>query len=236
MVRKDWQGLAFAQQFRDIVAELVAREVQRLRPPEALATVDTIDSVNGVANVIFPGDTNAVPVKLYSMRPITGGGVGVGDVVRVRGPAARRYVADVVSGGLFINAGRMALTMLETTASAANMYVDATTGVVYRSTSSLRYKQNVKTTGISDRIFMKLRPVTYQQRDSKTGQEFLGMIAEEIAELNDPVLNKLVVNDLSGKPDAINYDRIAVILIPVIQRLIARVGELESRIPNDEQA
>lgn len=225
-----WQELAFAQQLRDVVRELATQEVRRLRPGDQLATVSTIDTVNGVANVIYPGDTVAVPVAMHTIQPTAGGGVGVGDVVLVTGDSTRRRIQEVVKGSPLLKAGRVTLTALQTTASAANMFVDSATGIVYRSTSSLRYKKNVEPADVSEDAVMMLRAVTYQPKDAEDERTYLGLIAEEIAGIDDPTLDMLLELDDMGEPDAVAYDRLGVVLLPVVQHLVRRVRDLEARI------
>lgn len=95
--------LPFAQAFRDVIQEIVRKELNALRPTASLATVDTINTTAGTCNVFFPGDTVSVSVKMYSIQPTVGGGVGVGDVVQIEGESGRRYVARVVKGTAFFN-------------------------------------------------------------------------------------------------------------------------------------
>lgn len=221
-----WQELPYAQRFRDVIAELVGKEVKRLRPSASLATVNTIGADS--CTVIFPGDSTPVTVKLFTVRPTVGGGVGVGDVVRIEGPSGGRYVTEVVKGGALMRLGTITLTALQTTGSAANMFIDAATGVVSRSTSSRKYKTNIKSADLPDEIVQLLRAVTYDGLD--TGEEHIGLIAEELADLHNPLIDLLVLRDEYGEPDAIAYDRLAVILLPIIQRLLDRVSDLERRL------
>lgn len=222
-----FQDLPYAQQFRDVIRDFVKQEIKRLRPDSQLATVDTVNA-DDTCNVFFPGDEVSVPVRVYTTRPITGGGIGSGDVVRVTGDGARKYVTEVVKGRPFLRAGRIAATMIESTASSANTFVDSATGVFYRVTSSIRYKKNVETvTPPSEESIKQLRAVTYEALNRDNGKTYLGLIAEEIHALGDPVLNKLVEYDYYGRPDAVNYDRLAVVLLPIIQQLLERVEQLE---------
>ena len=85
--------LAYAQQFRDVIRELAIREVNRLRPNPALATVVSVDAPGGKCIVKFAGEDSEVPVKMYTVQP-----AAAGCVVRVEGEAGLRYVAEVLSG------------------------------------------------------------------------------------------------------------------------------------------
>ncbi len=77
-----------------------------------------------------------------------------------------------------------------TTASAANTYIDAGTGLISRSTSSLRYKTAVKNApdSLAD-IVLQLNPITYKSLspNDKSDAIFYGLAAEDVA-LIDPRL------------------------------------------------
>jgi hypothetical protein len=112
-----------------------------------------------------------------------------------------------------------------TTGSAANMFVDSG-GVIYRSTSSLKYKTDVQnaTHGLSD--VLNLRPVTYKgKNDGDT--IFGGLIAEEVDEAG---LTEFVVYDGEGNPDALHYGNMVSLAFKAIQELSAKNDALEARI------
>ena len=70
----------------------------------------------------------------------------------------------------------------------------------------------------------------YEENGQKSDglQRILGLIAEEVAEI--PVLGDLLVNrNEQGQPDSVNYDRVAVALIPLIKELHNRVTVLEGK-------
>lgn len=223
-----FQDLSYAQQMRDIIRNLAAAEINRLRPASRLGTVTAIDSVNKKASVLFPGDTESVQISMYSIRPTVAGAAGVGDVVRVAGSAGRRYVADVVSGIASFVGGTITLSALKTTGTSANLVVDTITGEVFRSTSSQRYKKNIQPFDVEDHHIMQLNPVAYQDIDSDL--KYLGLIAESIDEIDDPILDLLIERNKDGEPDSLNYDRLAVVLLPVIKRLLGRVADLENEL------
>ena len=114
-----------------------------------------------------------------------------------------------------------------TTASAANMYVDAS-GIFYRSTSSLKYKTNVEnaTHGLAD--VLKLRPVTYQSKATEDGQIIYGgLIAEEVDAAG---LKEFVQYAPDGSPDALAYGNMVSLCIKAIQELSAQVTELKAEV------
>jgi hypothetical protein len=110
------------------------------------------------------------------------------------------------------------------TGSAANVYVDSS-GFLYRSTSSLRYKSEIvnATHGLAD--VLKLRSVTYKAKNS--GDTVLGgLIAEEV---HDAGLTEFVVYDKENRPDALHYGNMVALAFKAIQELTARVAELETK-------
>ena len=107
-------------------------------------------------------------------------------------------------------------TYNDTTANAANMEIDAS-GVVRRSTSSLRYKTDVQdaTHGLAE--VLALRPVTYKGINNGD-KVFGGLIAEEV---HDAGLTEFVVYDKDGQPDALAYGNMVSVLVKAIQELKA---------------
>jgi hypothetical protein len=116
-----------------------------------------------------------------------------------------------------------------TTASAANVHQASSGAALLRSTSSLRYKQDVDDIpdGVAD-LVLSLRPVTYRSKAEADDPDRLhwGFIAEEVAE----VIPTLVHYDGEGQPDGMQYERVIVGLLSVVKRLEARVSALEATI------
>jgi hypothetical protein len=114
-----------------------------------------------------------------------------------------------------------------TTASAANLFTDSS-GTIYRSTSSLKYKTNVQDAvhGLSD--LLKLRAVTYQGKsEADTGKTFGGLIAEEV---HTAGLTEFVQYANDGTPDALAYGNMVSLCIKSIQELSAQVTTLQSQV------
>ena len=137
--------------------------------------------------------------------------------------SADTVLFHVRSDGYF-NTGQGALSPYSnTTASAANMFVDSS-GFVYRSTSSLKYKTEVKDSihGLAD--VLKLRSVTYK---SKNGDDtvFGGLIAEEVHAAG---LTEFVAYAPDKTPDSINYGNMVALLVSAIQELTAEVNALKN--------
>lgn len=111
-----------------------------------------------------------------------------------------------------------------TSASAANVFVDSS-GVLYRSTSSQKYKEDVRPLGTVDVDLFQ--PVRYKskKRDTDGDRDYLGFIAED---LHAAGLGDVVQYDSEGEPDGVMYERIVVVLMAEIQALRQRVAALEA--------
>ena len=112
-----------------------------------------------------------------------------------------------------------------TTASAANVNVDAS-GYITRSTSALKYKQDIR--DIEEMDINLLRPVRYKSKcdgDDQT-KDHLGVIADEAA---DAGFEELVTRGADGEVEGFQYERLTVVLLKEIQSLRKRLATLESK-------
>jgi hypothetical protein len=115
----------------------------------------------------------------------------------------------------------------KTTASAANVFVDSG-GVLNRSTSSIKYKQNVKDAvhGLSD--LLNLRAVTYEGKSEEdAGKTFGGLLAEEV---HNAGLTEFVQYADDGSPDALAYGNMVSLCIKAIQELKAELDATKAEV------
>ena len=146
------------------------------------------------------------------------------------------YTVQTALGG-FINAGGHLINSgYATTTNAANVYMNSGSGLIALVTSSQRYKVEILPETIPLDSVMSLIPKSWidkgeyeaNENSSNGLKRVLGVIAEDVAQI--PVLKDLLVNyNEQGQPDSINYDRIAVTLIPLLQDLQNRVTKLEGK-------
>ncbi|MFA5029951.1 MAG: tail fiber domain-containing protein [Patescibacteria group bacterium] len=108
----------------------------------------------------------------------------------------------------------------QTTGSAANVFVDSN-GLLFKSSSSLRYKTDINYGGVDGSILYQLQPVSF--KDKNTGVDYIGFIAEDVA-LVEP---RLVSYDASGNPDGLHYGNFSALITKAVQELSARVDALE---------
>lgn len=120
----------------------------------------------------------------------------------------------------------------QTTASGANCVID-TAGWIYRSTSSLRYKRDVRTlTAEEASVIYRLRPVRYRsvaEADPKDWT-FYGFIAEEAADEDPRFVAFRREEDGTLTPDGMQYDRLTVPLVFEMRRLRADLDRALERI------
>jgi hypothetical protein len=112
-----------------------------------------------------------------------------------------------------------------TTASAANVVVDAG-GVLYRSTSSIKYKTDVADATHGLKEVLQLRSVTYKGVND-AGRVFGGLIAEEVHAAG---LSEFVQYAADGSPDALAYANMVSLCIKAIQEQQAIIESLTQRI------
>ena len=114
-----------------------------------------------------------------------------------------------------------------TTGVAVNMVIGSD-GALYRSTSSLKYKTNVKNAAHGLSELLTLRPVTYEGKaEADAGKTFGGLIAEEVHEAG---LTEFVQYAEDGSPDALAYGNMVSLCIKAIQEQQAIIESLQAEL------
>jgi hypothetical protein len=132
------------------------------------------------------------------------------------GPYARINLGNAENGFLIAHEG----TTTATFATNGNLTI---TGALIE-TSSIKVKENVKTSEGNLEKVVNLRPVTYNKIGSQTTE--LGLIAEEVAE----VYPEFVQYDENGEPIGVHYSRLTAALIGAVKELTNQVQELNKKI------
>lgn len=143
-----------------------------------------------------------------------------------------------------------------TTSNAVNVNVGSG-GAIRRSTSSIKYKKDVEDLdhSLSDNAIQNLRPVWYRSKnpvgDDKAEWSHIGLIAEEVVQIEPRLVsfrtervtydddgNRSTVALENPEPEGVDYARLSVLLLDVVQRqtqtiasLAARVEALEANAP-----
>jgi len=121
-------------------------------------------------------------------------------------------------------------TLASTTTAGANAYLNSSSGLIARSTSSRRYKTNIESVDFTDDQLRALRPVKFQGiADSERGDTTyrVGLIAEEVADIVG--LENIVEYNDDSTPENINYNSLAPIIISVVKRVLDRLDALEAK-------
>ena len=148
------------------------------------------------------------------MRITSGGDVGIGTTTVASG--VRLQVVGGIIGCLDV--------YNNTTASAANVQIDSN-GYFARSTSSLKYKNNVRDYDKGLDIINQMRPVYYNgKNDGNT--LFAGLIAEEIHDLG---LTEFVQYAKDGTPDALSYSNMVALLIKGMKELKQELDTIKNK-------
>jgi hypothetical protein len=148
-------------------------------------------------------------------------------------------LTDSSAGNLFkiandglITTGGAANPYGNTTATGANA-VFAADGVFYRSTSALKYKQDIR--DIESIDIAKFRPIRYKSKcngDDQTLDHF-GIVADEVDQAG---IKELVSYGIDGQVEGFQYERLTVVLLKTIQEQQALITQLTARITALESA
>lgn len=116
-----------------------------------------------------------------------------------------------------------------TTATAANMAVDAGGGI-RRSSSARKYKREIAdyTRGLAD--LQTLRPVIFKSIDPENNSTYAGFIAEEVHEAG---LAEFVFY-VDGQPDALHYPHMIALAVAAVKELAGQVAALQGEVASLE--
>lgn len=177
-----------------------------------------LDTPDGENLRLYPGVSGGIAQVSTNGNTLNLGTETAHDLRFMTGGSMRGYISG---DGLTVVFTGVANT---TTGSAGNVYVDAGTGRLYRSTSGRKYKTDIQpyvpVGSIDD-----LDPKFYRSANDPYGPVFAGFIAEDVHEAN---FNEFVVYDANGDPDALHYPNMVALLVYEIKQLRQRVAALEA--------
>jgi len=93
-------------------------------------------------------------------------------------------------------------------ANAVNVVIDSN-GQLGTTSSSRRYKKEIKPMDQASEAILALKPVTFHYKNDNTGTPQFGLIAEEVADVNPD----LVVRDKNGEIYTVRYDQVNAMLL-----------------------
>jgi hypothetical protein len=180
-------------------------------------TINGSGTIGGLSAGGLP-DATVQPADLSTGAPYwdTSGNLMVGQTATGTATGS----TGVWAGSLTINPN------LNTSSGSANVVWSTPSGLFYRSTSSIRYKENVENAVHGLQEVLRLRPVTYNGKSDIDGDKrFGGFIAEEVDAIG---LTEFVVYDEENKPDSLGYDRMVSLLTKAIQEQQALITQLQA--------
>lgn len=187
---------------------------------------------------------NNLDGRYIKLRPSTSGGeIVLGDVT-LNGAAGLEVDAANTSflGGININGGNtfevdtagdmymkgstFLIPNIRTGSFDANVRWDTDYGYFYRSTSSRRYKHDIKDIEGWEHIY-DLRPVNYVGNDDKNERKQCGFISEEIFEVMPELVELLKQPDGSYVPEGVFYSHMTAPIVRALQDINQRLKRLE---------
>lgn len=138
---------------------------------------------------------------------------------------------SVPSAALFRINGAFEVTEMGV-GSGTPVVIDAS-GEVLKTSSSLKFKNNITTLKSVTNLFMRLRPVSFKWNDlsATPGKEDYGLIAEEVME----ILPDLAITNDDGSAEGVSYHNVNIMAIKVIQSQQNEIEELKRRLVETEE-
>ena len=106
--------------------------------------------------------------------------------------------------------------------------VDLDSGLLGHSSSSRRYKEDIKPMDTTSEVLYRLKPVAYRYK-KEVGRSHaisFGLIAEDVAEVNPD----LVARDVKGQPESVHYEMVNAMLLNEFLKEHKTVQELKMEI------
>jgi trimeric autotransporter adhesin len=103
-------------------------------------------------------------------------------------------------------------------------------GKLGTTTSSQRFKKDIKPMDQASEAILSLKPVTFHYKTDNTSTARFGLIAEEVAQLNPD----LVVRDDKGEIYSVRYDAVNAMLLNEFLKAHSTVQELKSTVAKQE--
>ena len=120
---------------------------------------------------------------------------------------------------------RFMVPYLNSVSSGGWLRYDSSDGTIAFTSSSIRYKENVKPFFTDFYEILQLQPKAYIYKGDN--REGVGYVAEDIDKLG---LKELVSYNQKGQPEAINYDVLQLYIVEIIKSQQQRIETLEKEI------
>ncbi len=179
------------------------------------------DQGAGVTGISF-GPSNGVGVYGRAFNPGGTGVFGVGQKYGVYGTATDgNFWAGYFTGKVFVG-NRMTVASIPLLPSVAQVCFNTAGDLLQCGASSLRLKQNVQPYRHGLDIVLRLRPISFNWKES--GLADFGLGAEDVAQ----VAPALTFTDEQGEVEGVKYDRLNVVLINAVKEQQAQIETLRA--------
>jgi hypothetical protein len=121
----------------------------------------------------------------------------------------------------------------KTSAGGVGVFINSN-GRLGTSTSSRRFKEDIKPMGRASEAILELKPVTFRYKrelDADRIPQF-GLIAEEVEKVNPD----LIVRDKDGKPYSVRYEQVNAMLLNEFLKEHKKVQELEATVTSQQKS
>ncbi|MBP6002583.1 MAG: tail fiber domain-containing protein [Pyrinomonadaceae bacterium] len=109
-----------------------------------------------------------------------------------------------------------------------SLCLNFSTNIVSSCSSSARYKDNINTFTSGLDLIRKLRPVSFNWKDS--GMADMGLVAEEVAEVE----LLLTSTNAKGEVEGVKYDRVGVVLVNAVKEQQAQIEAQQKQIEQQQ--
>jgi hypothetical protein len=141
-------------------------------------------------------------------------------------------IGDNVSGANVSNSCYIGSIFGQTSSGGAAVFIN-NSGKLGTSTSSRRFKEEIKPMDKSSEAVLALQPVTfrYKKEVDSDGIPQFGLVAEDVEKVNPD----LVVHDKEGKPYTVRYDQVNAMLLNEFLKEYRKNEEQETRIARQQK-
>lgn len=198
--------------------------ISALDGPVTVSDTVTVTPTAGSASQAFAFNHS------YGFYVDNAGAGSAGNRVWLDGPNGGEAVIGPRTGANLF--GSIKLRTSQTTASAANCFIDSTTYQIKRSTSSRHYKQDIAAAPNFLPLLTRLQPVRFRdlaevRERGDDAQWHVGLIAEDVHDIGLTEFVHYRDTPDGPVPDGVQYDRLAVALLGAVADLAQRVDALE---------
>jgi hypothetical protein len=193
-------------------------------------SADRIPALDGskitTGNINVPGSSRSTSLSINN-------GVGGSSVTMAQNGNVAVGGTLNVSNGFGLTGNLFAPTTYNQTNTGRAMFV-AVDGLYGIGASSIRFKENVVDADIdTDAVLdIRVRKFNYKKSFDKHETKDVGVIAEELEALG---LTDFIYYDAEGIPDGVAYEKLALLLIPVLKSQAEKLDALEARLDRLEK-